>query len=378
MLLGMCVDYRELNKVTVPDKYPIPVVEELLDELHGGTYFSKLDLKSGYHQIQVKEDVHKTAFRTHEGHYEFLVMLFGLTNAPATFQSTMNQVFKPYLRKFVLVFFDDILVYSEGWDEHLGHLEEILQVLQNHGFVANRKKCVFGSRQIEYLGHIISEKGIVVDPAKIKSIIDWPVPRNVKGVRGFLGLTGYYRKFIAGYGKIAKLLTELTKKEGFHWGPKALKAFEELKRVMVTSPVLTLSDFSQPFEIECDASGRGIGAVLMQKRRPIAYFSEALSKNNLSKSAYEKELMALVLAVQHWRPYLLGRQFVVYSDQKSLRHLLQQRITSTDQQSWIAKLLGYHFEVIYKPGPENKAADSLSRMYEEIELQRMISSPVWV
>lgn len=349
-----------------------------MDELHGGTYFSKVDLKSGYHQIQVKEDVHKMAFRTHEGHYEFLVMLFGLTNAPATFQSTMNQVFKPYLRKFVLVFFDDILVYNKGWDEHLGHLEEILQVLQNHGFVANRKKCVFGSRQIEYLGHIISEKGVAVDPAKIKSIIDWPVPRNVKGVRGFLGLTGYYRKFIAGYGKIAKPLTELTKKEGFHWGPEALKAFEELKLVMVTSPVLTLPDFSQPFEIECDASGRGIGAVLMQKRRPIAYFSKGLSKNNLSKSAYEKELMALVLAVQHWRPYLLGRQFVVYSDQKSLRHLLQQRITSTDQQSWIAKLLGYHFEVIYKPGPENKAVDSLSIMYEEIELQRMISSPVWV
>lgn len=172
-----------------------------------------------------------------------------------------------------------------------------------------------------------------------------------------------------GYGKIAKPLTKLTKKEGFHWGPEELKAFENLKRVMIQAPVLTLPDFAQPFEIECDAFGRGIGAVLMQKKKPIAYFSKVLSKNNLSKSAYEKELMALVLAVQHWRPYLLGWKFVVYSDQKSLRHLLQQRITTADQQNWIAKLLGYHFEVVYKPGPENKAADALSRMHEKVELK---------
>ncbi|XP_050915888.1 uncharacterized protein LOC127130982 [Lathyrus oleraceus] len=288
----------------VPDRYPIPVVDELLDELHGTECFSKLDLKSGYHQIRVKEeDVQKTTFQTHEGHYEFLVMPFGLTNAPATFQSTMNQIFKPYLRKFVLVFFDDILVYSKGWKEHLAHLSQVLEILQHHCFVVNQKKCNFASRKVEYLGH---------------------------------GITGN--------GKIAKPLTELTKKEGFHWGPEELKAFENLKRVMIQAPVLTLPDFAQPFEIECDASGRGIGAVLMQKKKPIAYFSKALSKNNLSKSAYEKELMALVLAVQHWRPYLLGRKFVVYSDQKSLRHLLQQRITTADQQNWIAKLLGYHFE----------------------------------
>ncbi|TYK30692.1 RNA-directed DNA polymerase (Reverse transcriptase) [Cucumis melo var. makuwa] len=301
----------------------------------------------------VDEEIQKTAFRTHEGHYEFLVMPFGLTNASATFQALMNTIFKPYLRKFVLVFFDDILISSKDEKEHVHHMEKL---------------------KIEYLGHILSRDGVAIDPDKIKAIVDWPCPMNVREVRG---LTGYYRRFVQHYGSIAAPLTHLLKKGGFKWNDEAKEAFEKLKKAMMSLPVLALPSFDHPFEIETDASGYGVGAVLIQSKRSIAFYSHTLAMRVRARPVYERELMAVVLAVQHWRPYLLGTRFIVKTDQKSLKFLLEQRVVQPQYQKWVAKLLGYSFEVVYKPGLKNKAADALSRKPPDIQFCG-ITAPVLV
>jgi hypothetical protein len=275
-----CVDYRALNAKTVKDKFPIPVVEELLDELNGACYFTKLDLRSGYHQVRMHpEDVAKTTFRTHYIHFKIMVMAFGLTNAPPTFQALMNDVLQDYLCRFVLVF-DDILIYSSSWSEHLQHVCVALTALRQHRLAVKQRKCIFDSQSVAYLGHVISASGVAMDPTKVEVVQAWPTPQTPRALRGFLGLTGSYCKFIRDYGNIAGPLTQLLKKEAFAWSSEATTTFTTLKQVLTTGPVLQLSDFDKPFIVNCDASGTGFSAILHQEAGPIAFYSWRLTSAN--------------------------------------------------------------------------------------------------
>ncbi|KAH9775894.1 hypothetical protein KPL71_006537 [Citrus sinensis] len=277
----------------------------------------------------------------------------------------MNQIFASFLRKFVIVFFYDILVYSATAEEHLRHLQQVLWCLHFHQFFVKLSKCLFCQDAIDYLGHIVSVSGVRADPQKIAVMVRWPTPQTTKKLRGFLGLTGYYRRFIRGYASLATPLTDLLCKDAFQWTPAAADAFEALKRVMVEAYVLRLPDFDSDFILEIDASNVGIGAMLMQSGHPISYFSKKLGPRLRASSTYIKELTAIVEAVHKWRQYLLGRFFVIRTDHKSIKELLQQVVQTPDQQVYIRKLLGYHFRIEYKSGCTNLAADALSRIHDE-------------
>jgi hypothetical protein len=341
----------------------MPIVDELLDELAGAQFFTKLDLRSGYHQIRMRdEDERKTAFKTHEGHYEFRVMPFGLTSAPATFQMAMNTIFAHAIRRFVLVFVDDVLIYSKTLADHKRHLAEVFQILEQNKLFLKKSKCSFAQKSLEYLGHIISANGVATDPAKISAVQHWPQPRDVKQVRGFLGLAGYYRKFIRHFGIICRPLTNLLKKNvPFVWSPVVDDAFQTLKRALIQAPVLALPDFQQEFVLEMDACATGIGAVLMQHGHPLAFLSRALGPKNQALSIYDKECLAILLAIEKWKSYLQHAPFVIHTDQRSLIHLGEHKFNTKIQQKAFFRLLGLQYKIIYKKGKANVAADALSR-----------------
>ncbi|CAN6166876.1 unnamed protein product [Urochloa humidicola] len=377
-----CVDYRHLNAITVKGKYPVPVIDEFLDELAYACWFSKLDLRSGFHQIRLKPgEEFKTAFQTHCGHFEFRVMAFGLTGAPGSFQAAMNSTLAPFLRKFVLVFFDDILIYSKSFEEHIEHLRLVFELLHKDQWFVKLSKCSFAQREISYLGHIISEKGVATDPDKIAAVLNWPVPVNAKELRSFLGLAGYYRKFVRNFGIISKPLTELLKKHAiFVWTVEHDKSFQALKHALCSAPVLAMPDFSKVFSLETDASGSGIGAVVLQQGHPLAFISKALGPRSQGLSTYEKEYMAILMAIQQWRPYLQHAEFEIHTDQRSLVQLNQQRLHTTWQQKVFTKLLGLQYKIIYKQGVENRVADALSRKssHDSVCFSVSVSSPKWL
>ena len=361
--MRLCIDYRELNKVTVKNRYPLPRIDDLFDQLQGATVFSKIDLRSGYHQLRIKdEDVPKTAFRSRYGHYEFIVMSFGLTNAPAVFMDLMNRVFREFLDTFVIVFIDDILIYSKTEAEHEEHLRMVLQTLRDNKLYAKFSKCEFWLKQVSFLGHVVSKAGVSVDPAKIEAVTGWTRPSTVSEVRSFLGLAGYYRRFVENFSRIATPLTQLTRKGApFVWSKACEDSFQNLKQKLVTAPVLTVPDGSGSFVIYSDASKKGLGCVLMQQGKVVAYASRQLKSHEQNYPTHDLELAAVVFALKIWRHYLYGEKIQIFTDHKSLKYFFTQKELNMRQRRWLELVKDYDCEILYHPGKANVVADALSR-----------------
>ncbi|KAH9723702.1 Endonuclease [Citrus sinensis] len=358
----MCVDSRAINKITVRYRFSIPRLDDLLDQLSGATIFTKLDLKSGYHQIRIRPgDEWKTAFKIREGLYEWLVMPFGLSNAPSTFMRVMNQVLRPFIGKFVVVYFDDILIYSTSHELHLQHLREVLSTLRAVSLYTTVNKCIFLTEKVLFLGYVVSKDGISVDQSKVDAIRDWPPPTTLSATRSFHGLASFYRRFIPHFSTIMAPITDCMKGGKFSWTKAATKAFEIIKEKLITAPVLALPDFSLTFEVHCDASKVSIGAVLSQQGKPIAYFSEKLNGAKAHYSTYDVEFYAVVQALKHWRHYLIHKDFVLYTDHAALKYLNSQDKLSHRHATWTAFLQQFTFVVKHTSGESNRVADALSR-----------------
>lgn len=362
----LVIDYRKLNEKTISDKYPIPEITDILDKLGKTCYFSTIDLVSGFHQIQLaNEDTEKTAFSVNSGKYEFTRMPFGLKNAPATFQRVMDCILREFLGKCCFVYMDDLIIFSSSLDEHRKDLMKILKTLKEANLKIQIDKCEFFKKEVHYLGHTVSEEGVRPNTDKIEIIKKWPIPKNEKEVRQFLGTLGYYRRFIKDFAKVVKPLTALLRKDAeFIISPEIVECFEKCKQLLTMDPILIYPDFTKEFVLTTDASDYAIGAVLSQgpigKDRPIAYASRTLNSSEENYSTTEKEFLAIVWAVKHFRPYLYGRKFKLLTDHQPLTYSM------TDANRRIVRgkiaLEEFDYELIYKPGSQNIVADALSRI----------------
>ena len=361
--LRLCIDYRQLNKLTIKNKYPLPRIDDLFDQLKGASIFSRVDLRSGYHQLKIKDaDVHKTTFRTRYGHYEFLVMPFGLTNAPAAFMDLMNRVFRPYVDQFVVVFIDDILVYPKDQESHDARLRVVLETLRKEQLYAKLSKCEFWKNEVSFLGHIVSKEGIRVDPKKIEGVVEWKPPRNVTEVRSFLGLAGYYRRFVKGFSMTAAPMTRLLQKNvKYAWSEKCQKSFDKLKAFLTEAPVLTQPTCDREYVIFSDASLNGLGCVLMQEGKVVAYASRQLKPHERNYPTHDLELASIVFALKIWRHYLYGEKCFIYTDHKSLKFLPSQRELNLRQRRWMELIKDYDCVIDYHSEKANVVADALSR-----------------
>ena len=387
--LRLCVDYRKLNQKTRKDAYPIPRIDESMDSLHGAQWFSTLDLLSGYHQVEMDEnDRQKTSFTTPFGLYEYVRMPFGLCNAPGTFQRLMQACLGDQFFSSVLCYLDDVLVYSNTFEDQLERLDRVFARLRQHGLKVKPSKCELFRPEVKYLGHKVSREGVQTDPAKLEAVRNWPTPTSVKELRSFLGFCSFYRRFVKGFSQIAGPLHNLVaslcdnmkakKTTAFQWDSTHQAAFDQLQQALCEPPVLGYADFTQPFEMEVDASLHGLGAVLYQrqegKRRVIAYASRTLrgAEKNMDKySSMKLELLGMKWAItDKFRDYLIGSKFVVFTDNNPLAHLDNAKLGATEQR-WVGALSVFDFDIKYKPGAANRAADGLSRRPQTTNNERV-------
>jgi hypothetical protein len=361
----LCVDYRALNAVTIKNKYPLPRIDDLMDQLRQAKFFSKIDLRSGYHQMKIRlEDIHKTTFVTRYGQYEYTVVSFGITNAPAYFMNMINKVFMDELDKCVIIFIDDILVFSKIAEEHEEHLSIVLEKLRQQQLYAKFSKCQFWMEEVAFIGYVLLAKGVVIDPSKIEAVSKWQSPKSMTEIRSFLGLAGYYRRFIDNFSKIAKPMTELFKSNMSHvWSDKCEAIFQELKTRLTTTPILTFPDASKDFVVYYDASRQGLGCVLMQRGKVVAYASWQLQKHEENYPTHDLELVVAVHALKIWRHYLMGNKCDIYIDRKSLKYIFTQSELNLRQRRWLELIKDYNLNKHYHPGKANVIADALSRKH---------------